>query len=256
MKLLEYNIGEGVRAFSTLREGGVGTGAYAGFNITHYCGDEEKAVQQNRMLLCNELGISDKRLLLPRQTHGCDIVHINDSFMSLTAEEQKTMLHAKDAVITAQRRLCIGVSTADCVPILLYDAANGVIAAIHAGWRGTVAHIAEKCVAEMIERYSCMPADIRAIIGPSISLETFEVGDEVYDIFAAAFRMEHIACKIEGKWHIDLWEANRRQLLATGVPATAIEVCGICTYSQYSDFFSARRLGINSGRIFNGIMLL
>ena len=248
MRLIEYNLGEGVRAFSTTREGGVGTGAYAGFNITHYCGDNPEAVVQNRAILCNELGISDNRLLLPRQTHGCEVLCIDEAFLALSPEEQGVLLYGKDAVVTDISRLCIGVSTADCVPVLLYDAVKGVVATVHAGWRGTVARIVEKVLETMQERYGCSPADVKAVVGPSISLTAFEVGDEVFDAFAVAeFPMEKIARKYGDKWHIDLWEANRLQLLACGVPADAIEVCGVCTFTRYDEFFSARRMGINSG---------
>lgn len=249
-------MGEGVRVFSTTREGGVGVGAYAGFNVTHYCGDNERSVSQARSTLCGELGIAVERLILPHQTHGCDVLCIDEQFMLLPNEEQTELLYAKDAVVTDVRNLCIGVSTADCVPVLLYDAVKGVVAAVHAGWRGTVACIVEKCIAAMRERYGVSPADVRAVIGPSISLEAFEVGDEVYDAFAAAaFPMERIARRMGGKWHIDLWEANRLQLLACGVREESIEVSGVCTYTHCDEFFSARRLGIKSGRIFSGIMI-
>lgn len=248
-------MGEGIRAFSTTREGGVGTETYAGFNITHYCGDNPEAVVQNRAFLCAELAISDNRLLLPHQTHGCEVLCIDETFLALSPGEQTALLYGKDAVVTDISRLCIGVSTADCVPVLLYDAVKGVVAAVHAGWRGTVARIVEKVLETMQERYGCSLADIKAVIGPSISLNAFEVGDEVYDAFALAqFPMEKIARKYCNKWHIDLWEANRLQLLACGVSADAVEVCGVCTFTRFREFFSARRLGINSGRIFSGIM--
>ncbi len=209
MRLLEYNMGEGIRAFSTTREGGVGTETYAGFNITHYCGDNPEAVVQNRAFLCAELAISDNRLLLPHQTHGCEVLCIDETFLALSPGEQTALLYGKDAVVTDISRLCIGVSTADCVPVLLYDAVKGVVAAVHAGWRGTVARIVEKVLETMQERYGCSLADVKAVIGPSISLNAFEVGDEVYDAFALAqFPMEKIARKYCNKWHIDLWEAN------------------------------------------------
>lgn len=255
-ELLKYNIGDGVLAFSTTREGGVSTGAYSAFNITHYCGDAPSNVQQNRQSLCSLLGISDDRLILPRQTHGTNIICIDDAFFSLIQEERVTYLQDTDAVMTNLPELCIGVSTADCVPVLLFDCANRVVAAVHAGWRGTVARIVEKTVACMQAIYNTFPANISAVIAPSISFDSFEVGDEVYDTFAAAgFDMNVIATRYDARWHIDLWEANRGQLLSCGVPSFAITVSGICTYKNYNRFFSARRLGINSGRIFNGIML-
>ena len=253
MDILKYNIGDGVTAFSTKR--GEPKGSYDSFNITHYCGDAAEHVAACRAELCHTLGIPDERLILPRQTHGCDILHIDEVFIAKSREEQTAALEGVDAIITTLPRTCIGVSTADCVPVLLCDTARRVVAAVHAGWRGTVAKITEKCLATMQERYGSHTSDVRAVIAPSIGLEAFEVGNEVYEAFAAAgFPMESIAQKRD-KWHIDLWEANRLQLLSCGVKAENIEVAGICTHSCHREFFSARRLGINSGRIFNGIML-
>lgn len=259
MKLLEYNIGTGARAFSTMRGGG--SGNYGGFNITHYCGDTPSHVAGCRKELCGMLGIPDTNLIVPRQTHGTAVLTIDNCFMQLSEEEQKERLYGVDAVITSLPDICIGVSTADCIPLLLHDTRKGVIAAIHAGWRGTVARITNKCIDRLIDGHGCSPADIKAVIAPGISLEAFEVGDEVYNAFeTAGFAMDNIARRYpatEGgsKWHIDLWEANRLQLLECGIKEENIEVAGICTHSKHEEFFSARRLGIHSGRIFNGIII-
>ena len=149
----------------------------------------------------------------------------------------------------------MGVSTADCIPVLLYDAAHHACCAVHAGWRGTVKRIVQKAVEAMFQVYGSQPSEIQAVIGPGISLRNFEVGDEVYQQFEeAGFDMQLIARRY-GKWHIDLWEANRLTLLATGVKADRIQLSGICTYDRVDDFFSARRLGIHSGRIFTAIMM-
>ena len=258
MDLLEYNIGTGARAFSTKR--GEGSGNYAGFNITHYCGDTAEHVTECRSELCKELGITDDRLILPRQTHGCDILCIDDALLGLTPQEQSERLQGIDAVVTDVPQTCIGVSTADCIPVLLHNERRRVVAAIHAGWRGTVAGIVLKCISVMKERYGCSTTDIKAIIAPGISLDSFEIGEEVYLEFAnAGFNMERIAKRYPAqqgeKWHIDLWEANRLQLIEAGVKEENIQVAGVCTYKNNNEFFSARRLGIASGRIFNGIML-
>jgi copper oxidase (laccase) domain-containing protein len=94
------------------------------------------------------------------------------------------------------------------------------------------------------------------VIGPCISLDAFEVGDEVYEAFSSAdFPMHLIAKRHTEKWHIDLWEANRLQLLACGLRPENITLSGVCTYTSHDRFFSARRLGIKSGRIFNGIII-
>ena len=111
--------------------------------------------------------------------------------------------------------------------------------------------------------YGTRPADLVAQIGPGIHLDSFEVGDEVYDAFAhEGFPMESISKKYpvnnggsKSKWHLDLPECNRQQLLSAGVPGERITVSPICTYQQSDRFFSARRLGINSGRIFTGIVI-
>lgn len=258
MDLLEYNIGTGARAFSTKR--GEGSGNYAGFNITHYCGDTAEHVTECRSELCKELGITDDRLILPRQTHSSNILCIDDALLGLTPQEQSERLQGIDAVVTDVPQTCIGVSTADCIPVLLHNEHRRVVAAIHAGWRGTVAGIALKCISVMKERYGCSTTDIKAIIAPGISLDSFEIGEEVYLEFAnAGFNMERIAKRYPArqgeKWHIDLWEANRLQLIEAGVKEENIQVAGVCTYKNHNEFFSARRLGIQSGRIFNGIML-
>ena len=252
MEKLEYNIHPCVTAFSTKRGGG---GCYGGFNITHYCGDAPQHVAECRAQLCKELGIGDEQLILPRQTHGCEILHIDSAFMNASKEEQADMLQGIDAVVTALPRVCIGVSTADCVPVLLCDTQKRVVAAVHAGWRGTVARIAERCIERMCTTHGCKPQNIKAVIAPSIGRDAFEVGEEVYAAFEeAGFPMGRIATR-HTKWHIDLWEANRLQLLSCSIPQENIEIAGVCTHSNHAEWFSARRLGINSGRIFNGIMI-
>lgn len=254
--MLEYKIDEAVVAFSTKRAGGVGQGAYSSFNITHYCGDSAENVAANRALLCAELGIVDERLILPHQTHGTDVVEIDDAFLALDATSRAQRLHSVDAIFTRERGVCIGVSTADCIPVLLYDEKSGAVAAIHAGWRGTVVGIVAKTMHIMKERYGTDFSSAKAVIAPGISLDSFEVGDEVYETFReASFPMEKIARRYGGKWHIDLPEANRLQLLACGLLPENIILSGVCTYTSHEVFFSARRLGIKSGRIFNGIMI-
>ncbi|MBR5532497.1 MAG: peptidoglycan editing factor PgeF [Bacteroidales bacterium] len=253
MNLLKYNISDEIIAFSTKRGGG--NGNYATFNITHYCGDSEEHVARCREELCRELNISDDKLILPYQTHQTNIVSINENFFSLTNKERIQKLYGVDAVVTNLPQVCIGVSTADCIPILLYDEINKVVAAIHAGWRGTLNYIVVKIIKFLQKEYSSNAQFIKVVICPGISLKSFEVGDEVYKAFSdAGFDMNLIARQQE-KWHIDLWEANRIQLLSCGVKSEKIHISGICTYYNYKEFFSARRLGIKSGRIFNGIML-
>ena len=219
--MLEYGIMKpysNISCFSTTRHGGCGEGAYASFNCTHYCGDHPEHVSQNREILCSLLPEFPVELVIPRQTHTTNVRVITGS----PAEEE---LQEVDAVVTDLTGYCLCVSTADCVPVLLYDTEKKVIAAIHAGWRGTVGRIVEKTLDVMKTEYGAHGENVVACIGPSISLDAFEVGDEVYAAFAdAGFDMERIARRYE-KWHLDLWEANRLQLLAKGVKEAVNQDC-------------------------------
>lgn len=196
-----------------------------------------------------------------------------------------------DALITNEPGLRVGVKTADCVPILLYDARQKAVAAVHSGWKGTVQNILAATIQRMKEEFSTDPADIRAVIGPCIHVDAFEVGDEVYEKFAAmpelkdcgvpAKRMplmsvsplprveasplpvESSPLPVEGvgellKWHIDLPAVCRIELLLSGVSADNIEVRPECTWTLHDQFFSARRLGkqFDRQRIINTIQLL
>jgi hypothetical protein len=253
--LLYYHIHNDVVAFSTTRHGGVGTGNYSTFNINRYCGDTDDAIKENRRLLCRLLKIDDDHLIMPHQVHLTKTVCINEAFLACSEEERRERLEGVDAIMTNLYGVCIGVSTADCIPVLIYDSRRKVAAAIHAGWRGTVKRIVQQTITDMKATYSSEPKDMKAQIGPGISLDSFEVGNEVYDAFASeGFKMEAIS-KRQEKWHIDLPECNRLQLIEAGIPSENINMANICTMKQSDTFFSARRLGIQSGRIFTGMVI-
>lgn len=255
-QLTYHHLHQRVKAFSSTRKGGVSRGLYGELNINPYCGDDDEAVNANRQALCATLHIDDQHLLMAHQTHGVEVRMIGPEFFSLSAATRQMLLEGVDALITAVPQVSIGVSTADCIPVLLYDEAQHVAAAVHAGWRGTVKRIVQKTMVVMQQSYGTRPADIYACIGPGISLDNFEVGDEVYGAFVqAGFSMATISRKME-KWHIDLPECNRLQLLEAGVNDSQILNTHICTYNHVDDYFSARQLGIQSGRIYNGIILL
>lgn len=182
---------------------------------------------------------------LPRQVHSPNVVWVKEA-----GRPEDT-----DAVITDVAGLCVAVKTADCVPILLYtDGKSPIVAAVHAGWRGTVARIVQKTLEKMAlcDKFTSF-SECHAIIGPGISQESFEVGDEVYEAFReAAFPMERISSR-EEKWHIDLWEANKWLLEEMGVKD--IYVSGIDTMMS-PEWYSARRETINTGRNYNAIFFL
>ena len=254
-QLTYYDIDSRVTAFSSTRHGGYSEGNYGEFNVNRYCGDNPEAIVQNLKALCKVLGIIDDRLVMPHQVHGTGITQIGKTFFRLSRDIRHTALEGIDALITNVPGVCIGVSTADCIPIIIYDPEHHAAAVVHSGWRGTVANIAGVAVESLRMAYHSRPEALRAVIGPGISLDSFEVGDEVYDQFAeAGYPMERIARR-EAKWHIDLWSCCRLQLEASGVLSGNIQVAGICTYANSDDYFSARKLTIDSGRILMGIIL-
>lgn len=270
VKIACYDMSPEVVAFSTTRHGGVSEGAYASMNVNEYCGDTAEHVAANRRLLAARLGIEPEAILMPHQTHGVETRIISGEFMTLPENVRRMQLEGVDAVMTDVCGLCIGVSTADCIPVILYDPEHHAAAAVHAGWRGTLARIAHKAVMEMRLAYKTDPAKLKAVIGPGISRKNFEVGDEVYEAFEqAAFDMnaiaeEHIkrnpeaadpAKQLEKKWHIDLPLANRQMLTHVGLADENIQTVGVCTYDNTGDYFSARRLGVESGRIYTGIII-
>lgn len=257
-----YKLSDDVIAFSTTRHGGASKGNYGELNINPYCGGDLAAITANREALCKTLDIEDSHLFLPHQVHDIECLDVTEDVLHASPEQRQQLLEGKDALMTTLPHLCIGVSTADCIPVLLYDPRHHAKAAIHAGWRGTVSRIVKETFRKMQRRYGTLPEDTLAVIGPGISLKNFEVGQEVYDDFADhGFDMRLLArkypCKnnpAQEKWHINLPLCNQLQLESVGVPRSHIQQSGICTYDDVADFFSARRLGINSGRIYTAII--
>lgn len=246
-----------LKSFCTTREGGFSRGAYASFNQSPYSGDNPADYLHNRQKLCETIGITADRLVIPFQTHEDKILVIDEDFLQKFPVEQAEILHGIDGLITKIPGVCIGVTTADCVPITLYDSRQEVVSVLHAGWRGTRRRITEKAVRVLSEQFGTCPADIYAVIGPSISQANYQVGEELVDEFeAGGFPTDRLFSRQNDSLHLDLWEANRWLLNACGVPENQIEITNLCTYSEPERFFSARRLGIESGRMLSGVMLL
>ena len=155
-----------------------------------------------------------------------------------------------DALVTNVPGLFVAVRTADCIPILMADPRHGAVAAVHAGWRGTVANIAGKTVREMARLYKTNPSDVLAAIGPGIGRCCFEVGPEVAVQFRELFPDRD---DLDRRTHLDLAEANRRELTAAGVDPAHVECAGMCTYCMGERFESFRRDRERSGRMVSAI---
>ena len=243
--------------FTTTRHGGVSRGEYASFNLSTHCGDCQENVLRNRHILCEKLDVDDSLLFVPRQVHGDGIVVIDDSFLSAYDPENGRCLPDCDALVSPLDDVCLGVTTADCVPVVFYCSDPSVVAVSHAGWRGTGKKIVNKVIASMTSIYGCNPENIEVTLFSCISKEVYEVGEEVVQaIKDTGIDMTGVALpgKGSGSYYLDLILANRRQLLLSGIPENRIEIIGDCTYSRQDDLFSARRQGIASGRILSGIV--
>ncbi len=246
----------GIGVVQTLRGEVEPRNPYSQWNLCDYTGDDALRVLNARLTFCQQMGIDLDQLVMPRQSHTTHVAVIGQDFFDADIAQQEQLLNDIDALVTALPGICIGVNTADCVPIALVDPTHGIIAIAHAGWRGTVGRIAQRTVETMC-RLGATPADIHATMGASICADCFEVGDEVPQAFEqAGFDMTEIVHRnaTTGKAHIDLWSANRQVLEAAGIPADHITLPTACSRCHSDRYFSARRLGIHSGRTFTAIM--
>jgi len=230
--------------------------------------DERERVGANREKFLAALGARDLPLITLRQFHS-DVIHV--AAAASAGEAPKA-----DALITETPGLLLGVQTADCVPILLADTRQHVVAAIHAGWRGTLARIAMKTLGRMTMEYGTQPRDVVAALGPAIGRGCYEVGPEVAQAFAAQFPpaadwfdgpFEQLAHGEEPLWlpwltmmppghllppprvQLDLRASNRWQLMDAGVPEKQIAVSDLCTACRSDLLFSYRREGAKTGRL-------
>ena len=214
-------------AAESTRHGGVSKPPYHSLNLGKGTDDHPEDVQENRSRFCSALGFSPSEMAWSKQVHG-DLVHIAD---------KPGGFEGADALVTKKRGILLSVSVADCTPLLIYDAKQQVVAAIHAGWRGTVSHIVAKTMALMAEHFGTQGCDCFAYIGTCIDECSFEVGEEVGACFDPMFRRYDPMRK---KYFVDLKTANCAQLLEMGVPTNQIEISPYSTALHPADYFSHR----------------
>ena len=202
------------------------------------------------------IGSTPDRLMRVKQIHGDSIRVLKNGEVPEGASELRP---DGDAIISNQPGLVLSVMVADCVPILVADAKRGAAAAIHAGWRGTCARIARAAIDAMRETFGSDPADLIAAIGPSAGPEDYEVGDSLVDAFLDAGHdradVDRWFIRRAGKPHLDLWAANRDQLIGAGLSRNQIHACGLSTVSYPDTFDSYRVAGERAGRM-AGIILV
>jgi len=229
-------------AFST-RAGGVSPLPAGALNLAGFDQDAAENIHENRRRFFEVLG-GEWTLAACWQVHGHEVRVV------ATAPDPRTEKEYCDAVVTRERGVLVGVKTADCVPVLLGDARTGACAAVHAGWRGTLAEIVKRALDKMRAEFGTDARDVRAAIGPAALGCCYEVGAEVIDAFTEKFAYAPalFTPTREGHALVDLHRANREQLIEAGVAADRIHALPLCTMCRTDLFFSYRREKVLHGR--------
>lgn len=234
-----------VMAFS-LRTGGQSPAPFDSLNFSVSQGDSPENVRRNLAILGQRVGIDPEKIVTCRQVHG-DRIHV--------VEASPGEILQADAIVTPRADIFPAIKTADCIPILILDPVRKVAAAVHAGWRGTVLRITRKTVEFMGNTFGSNPSQLVIGIGPGIGPCCYEVDDAVLKPFRKDFPdperfiSGHNSDRNSQKsYHLDLFTANRSELIAMGVPERNIHAANLCTACHPALFFSHRRDGAKSGR--------
>jgi YfiH family protein len=243
---LEYLTAENITAphCFTTRLGGVSEGHLASMNIGVHRGDDPENVRRNYEILAQAIGFSPEKLVLTRQTHSAIVRPVTSSD---AAGLRHDAYPESDALITNDPGTALVVFTADCTPILLHDPVTGAVGAVHAGWRGTAAGIAQKTVEAMVATYGTKPENIRAAIGPNIAQCCFETDADVPEAMAETFGpavWEYIR-PIGNKFYVNLKAINALALRRAGV--NHIEISTDCTRCNPHKYWSHRFHGPTRG---------
>ncbi len=242
--------------FST-RLGGVSSGCFESLNLGTGRGDDLSSVKENWRRFGQALGVDTSSFVHGRQSHGASVrtAHREDAHPL----EEKAHWDQADGYVTREKGLPLVIFTADCTPLLMQDPSAGVIAAVHCGWRSTVADI-EKNAIEAMAALGAQPRNIRAALGPGIRRCCFQTGPEVAEAVEALLGGDSRDL-IEadqtqaGKFRVDLPGTVRRRLVQLGVPEENIEDLGLCTMCHPGQFWSHRAMGAERGSQANCIQL-
>jgi YfiH family protein len=224
------------------RRGGNSVGPYAGLNVSYRVGDDNQVVSQNVCDVKHLVGIHDGKIVTMKQVHGDQIVEVKDKALKETGEA--------DGMVTAGTGIHLGVLTADCVPILIVAPKHKIVAAVHAGWRGTLMGIAGKMVRQFNDSFGVRADEVEAALGPSIGACCYEVKDDVTRPLREKWGRTadaNIQTR-DGKSFLDLRSLNRAILESAGVPSKQIFQIGPCTSCASDEFFSYRRERKETGR--------
>ncbi len=237
-----------LHAIST-RRGGLSSGPYSTLNVGIDTGDDTEAVLKNYAAVSSALEFDLSLLVASRQVHGTQVVFIDKEYKGRIHSPLLPPLTGYDALVTREPGIFLMVRVADCVPLILFDPVQQAAAVVHAGWRGTLAGVVEQTVKALVKHCKSAPEHILAGIGPSIGPCCCEVQEQVATLFRSKTSQAARCIQETGnKLFLNLWEANRLQLVAQGIPAENIEVAQLCTVCCPDLFFSYRREQGETGR--------
>lgn len=238
------------------RLGGISSAPFSSLNLALHTGDNEADVLRNRETYCQTLGIPIDKLVTAEQVHGERIAIVKQQDMGRGARNYAQALKQTDALITQTPGIPLMLFFADCVPVLIFDPITQSIGIVHAGWKGTVALIAQKTILAMKRTFGTKPADCLVGIAPSIGPCCYEIDSTVLEQVKQNFSVWPLLISPSNdRWKFNLWEANRRQLVDIGVQSTNIVCSDICTAGNKALFFSYRAENGKTGRIGAFIML-
>lgn len=243
-----------IKHFVSTRKGGISKPPFDSLNISFsVCGVSENVVE-NRKRLSDAVGISVESFVFCKQVHSGNVFAVIGQQRGKGMSTQDA-IQDTDALITNESNLALTVLVADCVPILLYDPIKNTVGAVHSGWKGTVAKILTNTVNKMREDFGTDPKDLIVGIGPAIGPKSYEVDTSIIKAFEETFPQNHFI-RMKDRTHgmLNLWEANKLQLLQCEVLENNIEVAGIDTFRDINNFFSARRKR-PTGHFAAGIMI-
>jgi purine-nucleoside/S-methyl-5'-thioadenosine phosphorylase / adenosine deaminase len=234
----------GADAVVSARSGGVSSGPYESLNLSLSVGDDPGLVLENRRRLAAAFGAAPGDFVFARQVHGAGVRLVTGADRGSGALSLDDAVDNTDALVTTSPEVVLAILTADCVPIVLHDPVAGVLACVHAGWRGTAAGVTAAALAAM-QDLGTRPADVTAGIGPAIGADRYQVGPDVHQAVTRTFGPAAAGFirpdpSAPGRWLLDLWAANRHALRQAEVPGSQIHVTGIPTGPDPGHFFSDR----------------
>ena len=231
-----------VQGFSS-RLGGVSRGIFKSMNLSFTRGDEKAAVLENYRRLSRAMGFPTESIVTSDQTHTVNLRVVGKKDCGIGILRPREFSDV-DGLLTDEPGVTLATFYADCVPLYFVDPVHRAIALAHSGWRGTVRRMGQVTVERMGREYGSRPERLITAIGPSICRDCYEVGPEVVEAFGAEFPAalhgRLFYRKANGKYQLDLWEANRQVLLAAGVREENIAMPGICTCCNPDFLFSHR----------------